>query len=193
MINKYNCFLNLKKKLIHQNKKKSLWDPQELENPLCKKKQKKFIFGFFASLFFFIFFVGLLFFFWCFAIKYSLLISFLFFLKNKKRLDVLANKKNVGTITGDLIFNGKSRNRFFSRISGYVEQFDSHHTLLTVREGFFQKLFFSKKIKKTCRKHQKNWERGLSPPLHIVQKKKIFEKMKKKKELCEKKIFFLNF
>jgi ABC-type multidrug transport system ATPase subunit len=41
-------------------------------------------------------------------------------------LDVLAGKKTGGYITNDALVNGKPRDKSFSRIAGYVEQFDSH-------------------------------------------------------------------
>eukprot|EP01084_Bolivina_argentea_P166486 289025_1 len=52
-------------------------------------------------------------------------------------LDVLANKKNVGTISGDIIINGIKMSRYnpyYSRCFGYVEQFDSLMKCLTVEE-----------------------------------------------------------
>jgi len=50
-------------------------------------------------------------------------------------LDVLANKINDGRITGEILINGKERNRYFRRIAGYVEQFNSHMECLSVREA----------------------------------------------------------
>jgi len=50
-------------------------------------------------------------------------------------LDVLADKTNDGRITGEILINGKKRNRYFRRIAGYVEQFNSHMDCLTVREA----------------------------------------------------------
>ena len=50
-------------------------------------------------------------------------------------LDVLAGRKNAGTLSGNLLINGKPRDEFFSRIAGYVEQFDSHMACLTVKEA----------------------------------------------------------
>jgi ATP-binding cassette subfamily G (WHITE) protein 2 (SNQ2) len=52
-------------------------------------------------------------------------------------LDVLAGRKTVGTITGTLLFDGKERDANFARIAGYVEQFDSHNPLSTVREAVY--------------------------------------------------------
>ena len=48
-------------------------------------------------------------------------------------LDVIAGRKQVGTITGDLLFNGKERRKDFKRICGYVEQKDILLGALTVR------------------------------------------------------------
>jgi ABC-type nitrate/sulfonate/bicarbonate transport system ATPase subunit/ABC-type multidrug transport system permease subunit len=50
-------------------------------------------------------------------------------------LDVLAGRKTQGTMTGTLLVNGAPRDLFFSRYSGYVEQFDSHLPTSTVREA----------------------------------------------------------
>jgi len=51
-------------------------------------------------------------------------------------LDVLAGKKNTGVITGQIKYNGKQGMPFyFSRIAGYVEQFNSHMENLKVREA----------------------------------------------------------
>ncbi len=37
--------------------------------------------------------------------------------------------------SGKMLFNGKERDKYFSRWVGYVEQFDSHVESCTVREG----------------------------------------------------------
>lgn len=50
-------------------------------------------------------------------------------------LDVLANKKTGGTLSGTLLVNGKPRDKDFAHVSGYVEQWDSHHPHSTVREA----------------------------------------------------------
>eukprot|EP00667_Euglena_gracilis_P000419 EG_transcript_419 len=51
-------------------------------------------------------------------------------------LDVLAGRKTGGTITGDIRVNGRPKEqRSFSRISGYVEQMNSHIEILTVLEA----------------------------------------------------------
>ena len=52
-------------------------------------------------------------------------------------LDVLAGKKTGGTISGDILVNGQKADYAgsFSRIAGYVEQFDSHEAFQTVREA----------------------------------------------------------
>jgi ABC-type multidrug transport system ATPase subunit/ABC-type multidrug transport system permease subunit len=50
-------------------------------------------------------------------------------------LDLLANKKTGGTLSGDLLVNGRPRDEYFSRFTGYVEQFDSHDGNATVREA----------------------------------------------------------
>lgn len=49
--------------------------------------------------------------------------------------DVLALRKNSGTVTGDVRVNGFSQDaKSFRRCSGYVEQFDVQAPELTVRE-----------------------------------------------------------
>mmetsp|Transcript_21709 Transcript_21709/g.32220 ORF Transcript_21709/g.32220 Transcript_21709/m.32220 type:complete len:1460 (+) Transcript_21709:30-4409(+) len=50
-------------------------------------------------------------------------------------LDVIAAKKTGGTIGGELLFNGRPRNEFFHRFTGYVEQQDMHKMTTTVREA----------------------------------------------------------
>lgn len=51
-------------------------------------------------------------------------------------LDVLAGMKTGGHISGSIKVNGKPVNmETFKRISGYVEQFDSHLESATVREA----------------------------------------------------------
>ena len=50
---------------------------------------------------------------------------------------MLAGKKTGGKITGDILVNGQPVDftGSFSRIAGYVEQFDSHNAFSTVREA----------------------------------------------------------
>ena len=50
-------------------------------------------------------------------------------------LDVLAHKKTGGTITGDILINGKPPDASFTHIAGYVEQFNSHEPFQTIREA----------------------------------------------------------
>lgn len=50
-------------------------------------------------------------------------------------LDVLAGRKTGGQVSGKLLINGKPRDQYFHRFSGYVEQFDSHLPTVTVREA----------------------------------------------------------
>eukprot|EP01117_Protostelium_nocturnum_P006613 TRINITY_DN237_c1_g1_i1.p1 TRINITY_DN237_c1_g1~~TRINITY_DN237_c1_g1_i1.p1 ORF type:complete len:1431 (+),score=551.25 TRINITY_DN237_c1_g1_i1:149-4441(+) len=50
-------------------------------------------------------------------------------------LDVLAQRKNVGKITGDILVNGKNPDKFYHRLIGYVEQTDCHYPYTTVREA----------------------------------------------------------
>ena len=50
-------------------------------------------------------------------------------------LDVLAGKKTSGNIEGEMLVNGKPKDETFTRIAGYVEQFDSHNAMSTVQEA----------------------------------------------------------
>lgn len=49
-------------------------------------------------------------------------------------LDVLAGMKSQGTVSGTLAYNGEERPRHFKRLMGYVQQRDTLHPYLTVRE-----------------------------------------------------------
>ncbi|PRP78405.1 hypothetical protein PROFUN_13709, partial [Planoprotostelium fungivorum] len=50
-------------------------------------------------------------------------------------LDVLAQRKNVGKIEGDILVNGKEPDKFYHRLVGYVEQTDCHYPFTTVAEA----------------------------------------------------------
>ncbi|EFA85848.1 ABC transporter G family protein [Heterostelium album PN500] len=50
-------------------------------------------------------------------------------------LDVIAGRKTGGYITGDILVNGKPKNKFFNRIAAYVEQQDVLPPTQTVREA----------------------------------------------------------
>ncbi|KAJ1423367.1 P-loop containing nucleoside triphosphate hydrolase protein, partial [Ochromonadaceae sp. CCMP2298] len=50
-------------------------------------------------------------------------------------LDVLAGRKNTGTVRGGIYVNGKKRDRDFRHLMGYVEQFDSLSPNDTAREA----------------------------------------------------------
>ncbi|KAL1918569.1 uncharacterized protein VTP21DRAFT_2591 [Calcarisporiella thermophila] len=58
-------------------------------------------------------------------------------------LDVLAKRKTIGIIQGDILLNGNVPGIDFERITGYVEQSDVHNPALTVREA----LRFSAKMR----------------------------------------------
>lgn len=58
-------------------------------------------------------------------------------------LDVLAKRKTIGKVEGDIYLNGKKLAADFERITGYVEQMDVHNPNLTVREA----LRFSAKMR----------------------------------------------
>ena len=48
---------------------------------------------------------------------------------------MLAGKKTSGNIEGEMLVNGRERDETFTRIAGYVEQFDSHNPMSTVQEA----------------------------------------------------------
>ncbi|ORX75152.1 ABC transporter G family protein [Basidiobolus meristosporus CBS 931.73] len=58
-------------------------------------------------------------------------------------LDVLAKRKTIGVVEGDIFLNGNPLQVDFERITGYVEQMDVHNPFLTVREA----LQFSAKMR----------------------------------------------
>ncbi|CAO3689827.1 unnamed protein product [Umbelopsis vinacea] len=58
-------------------------------------------------------------------------------------LDVLAKRKTIGKVEGEIFLNGKALAADFERITGYVEQMDVHNPNLTVREA----LRFSAKMR----------------------------------------------
>ncbi|KAG2233508.1 hypothetical protein INT48_003379 [Thamnidium elegans] len=50
-------------------------------------------------------------------------------------LDVLARRKTIGTVDGNVYLNGESLMTDFERITGYCEQMDVHQPAVTVREA----------------------------------------------------------
>ncbi|GFZ48255.1 hypothetical protein JCM24511_06003 [Saitozyma sp. JCM 24511] len=50
-------------------------------------------------------------------------------------LDVLADRKSIGVVSGDILMNGKRIDRDFQRGCGYAEQLDVHEWTATVREA----------------------------------------------------------
>ena len=59
-------------------------------------------------------------------------------------LDVLAQRKTGGHVSGRVQINGKSQDKFFPRISGYVEQTDIHAPRATILES----LHFSARLRR---------------------------------------------
>lgn len=51
-------------------------------------------------------------------------------------LDVLASRKSVGVVSGDVLVDGKQLPVSFQRQTAYVEQQDTHEATATVREAF---------------------------------------------------------
>jgi ABC-type multidrug transport system ATPase subunit/ABC-type multidrug transport system permease subunit len=50
-------------------------------------------------------------------------------------LDVLARRKTIGTVEGNVFLNGEALMNDFERITGYCEQMDIHQPAVTVREA----------------------------------------------------------
>ncbi|KAJ7492238.1 P-loop containing nucleoside triphosphate hydrolase protein [Mycena latifolia] len=50
-------------------------------------------------------------------------------------LDVLAQRKNIGVISGDILIDGRPLTSDFGRATGYAEQMDVHEGTATVREA----------------------------------------------------------
>ena len=50
-------------------------------------------------------------------------------------MDVLAQRKDSGEITGSILVNGKPQNISFQRTTGYCEQLDVHEPSATVKEA----------------------------------------------------------
>ncbi|KAF4555052.1 ABC-2 type transporter-like protein 3 [Elsinoe fawcettii] len=50
-------------------------------------------------------------------------------------LDVLASRKNIGVISGDVLIDGKPPGKSFQRGTAYAEQLDQHEATQTVREA----------------------------------------------------------
>ncbi|KAJ5716515.1 hypothetical protein N7493_008426 [Penicillium malachiteum] len=50
-------------------------------------------------------------------------------------LDVLASRKNIGVVTGDILVDGKPPGTGFQRGTSYAEQLDTHEAMQTVREA----------------------------------------------------------
>ncbi|CEI98981.1 hypothetical protein RMCBS344292_13076 [Rhizopus microsporus] len=58
-------------------------------------------------------------------------------------LDVLARRKTIGVVEGNVYLNGEALMNDFERITGYCEQMDIHQPMVTVREA----LYFSAKLR----------------------------------------------
>ena len=73
-------------------------------------------------------------------------------------LDILANRKTVGMISGDVLFNGSPRTGAVSRASSYVMQDNMLIGVLTVRESlvFAARLRISEKMSAASRDRQVN-------------------------------------
>lgn len=59
-------------------------------------------------------------------------------------MDVIAGRKTIGRVTGDIYVNGQPKNqKAWARVSGYVEQMDIHTPATTVVEA----LWFSARLR----------------------------------------------
>ncbi|KAG0748729.1 hypothetical protein G6F57_001161 [Rhizopus arrhizus] len=61
-------------------------------------------------------------------------------------LDVLARRKTIGVVKGDIFLNGEALMNDFERITGYCEQMDIHQPMVTVRES----LYFSAQLRQSA-------------------------------------------
>lgn len=50
-------------------------------------------------------------------------------------LDVLASRKNIGVVSGDILVDGQAPGTAFQRGTSYAEQLDTHEAMATVREA----------------------------------------------------------
>lgn len=51
-------------------------------------------------------------------------------------MDILAGRKTQGEIRGEIFVNGRAKEqKMWSRVVGYIEQFDIHSAALTVKES----------------------------------------------------------
>lgn len=52
-------------------------------------------------------------------------------------LDVLASRRTVGVITGQILVDGQQRDSSFQRKTGYAQQLDLHLETSTIREALY--------------------------------------------------------
>lgn len=50
-------------------------------------------------------------------------------------MDVLATRSSIGTLSGEVLVDGRERDESFQRKTGYVQQLDIHLETSTVREA----------------------------------------------------------
>ncbi|KAG0330231.1 hypothetical protein BGZ99_007092 [Dissophora globulifera] len=84
-------------------------------------------------------------------------------------LDVLAQRKNIGTITGQIEVDGEALRRDFQRTTGYCEQLDVHVPECTVREA----LQFSARLRQPVDVSEEEKDAYAEEIIHILEMEDI--------------------
>ncbi|KAG0044244.1 hypothetical protein BGZ83_010503 [Gryganskiella cystojenkinii] len=84
-------------------------------------------------------------------------------------LDVLAQRKNIGTVTGTVEVDGESLRRDFQRTTGYCEQLDVHVPETTVREA----LRFSARLRQPAHIPEAEKDAYVEEIIHILEMENI--------------------
>jgi len=84
-------------------------------------------------------------------------------------LDVLAQRKNIGTVTGQIEVDGEALRRDFQRTTGYCEQLDVHVPECTVREA----LQFSAHLRQPADVPEAEKEAYVEEIIHILEMESI--------------------
>ncbi|KAF9088861.1 hypothetical protein BGX23_007058 [Mortierella sp. AD031] len=88
-------------------------------------------------------------------------------------LDVLAHRKNIGTITGQIEVDGEALRRDFQRTTGYCEQLDVHVPECTVREA----LQFSAYLRQPADVPESEKDAYVDEIIHILEMENIADAM----------------
>lgn len=84
-------------------------------------------------------------------------------------LDVLAQRKNIGTVTGQIEVDGEALRRDFQRTTGYCEQLDVHVPECTVREA----LRFSAHLRQPAEVSEEEKNAYVEEIIHILEMENI--------------------